>query len=212
MIVRTAPRSLTALQLRQEANKTHDAVSGPDDDPLPTPNEANACDRQELRELSMNGMRTVGGSLTMRRAETVLALQQCCGCVVRRLTSDIGGGVVSEEACKWKCVSVQRRPRGGSRGKIGGADSASRTTLRRTGEECSNREALRGLPGSSETIRIYQTTPCTDMDSRIHVLSLSFDDCARRAFPCSPRGPCLQSSSCSTAPSYRSRTNSLPTG
>ncbi len=39
----------------------------------------------------------------MRRAETVLALQQCCGCVVRRFTSDIGGGVVSEEACKWKC-------------------------------------------------------------------------------------------------------------
>jgi len=47
--------------------------------------------------------------------------------------------------------------------------------------KCSNREALRGLAGSPETIRIYQTTPCTDMDSRIHVLSLSFDDCARRA-------------------------------
>ncbi len=45
----------------------------------------------------MNGMRTVGGSLTMRRAEAVLALRQCCGCVVRRFTSDIGGGVVSEK-------------------------------------------------------------------------------------------------------------------
>jgi len=59
----------------------------------------------------MNGMRTVGGSLTMRRAGTVLALQRCCGCVVRRFTSDIGGGVVSEEACKWNCVSVQRSAR-----------------------------------------------------------------------------------------------------
>ncbi len=39
----------------------------------------------------------------MRRAEAVLALQQCCGCVVRRFTSNIGGGVVSEEACKWNC-------------------------------------------------------------------------------------------------------------
>ncbi len=74
-------------------------------------NEANARDRQELGELPMNGMRTVGGSLTMRRAGTVLALQRCCGCVVRRFTSDIGGGVVSEEACKWNCVSVQRSAR-----------------------------------------------------------------------------------------------------
>ena len=49
--------------------------------------EANARDRKELWELPMDGMRTVGGSLTMRRAETVLALQQCCGCVVRKFTS-----------------------------------------------------------------------------------------------------------------------------
>ncbi len=48
----------------------------------------------------MNGMHTVGGSLKMRRAEAVLALQQCCGCVVRRFTSDIGGGVVQVELCE----------------------------------------------------------------------------------------------------------------